>query len=85
MRHPHRPRNLIEALFNHPFVGSDNGDRGIGPTLGEDVGEPPLPPASPRPRQAAEPRVFAVKPHPTKPGESKPAPPKPRSSDDDAP
>lgn len=62
MPHPDRPRTFLEALFDHPFVGSDNAEQGIGPTLGEDVGEPPLRPAPSR----NEPRVFAPKPRPPK-------------------
>jgi hypothetical protein len=64
MPYPHRPRTTLEALFESPFVGSDNGERGIGPTLGEDVGKAPLPAAPP---SRDEPRVFAPRPRPAKP------------------
>lgn len=49
-----RPRTTIEALFE-PLIRSDNGEQGIGPTLGEDVGAPP----SASSRAAGEGRSFS--------------------------
>lgn len=51
-----RPRTTIEALFE-PLISSDNGEQGIGPTLGEDVGSPPRP-AGP---VGGETRVFTTR------------------------
>jgi hypothetical protein len=62
MPYPYRPRTFFEALFESPLIGSHNGERGVGPTLGEDVGELPLPAA----RGRGEPRVFAPRPRPAK-------------------
>ena len=68
MPYPHRPRTTLEALFESPFVGSDNGDLGIWPTLGEDVGEKkPLSADRPRKPAPGEPRPFAPRPRPIKP------------------
>jgi hypothetical protein len=51
-----RPRTTIEALFE-PLIGSDNGEQGIGPTLGEDVGAPASAPG----RTAGEAPSFAAR------------------------
>lgn len=52
-----RPRTMLEALFEHPLIGSDNGEQGIGPTLGESVGSPAMTPG----RAGSEARAFATR------------------------